>query len=631
MISEDQWSTTRSAELYNIDGWSDGYFRIGEDGHATMQPANISAHPGIDLYRLAQEIKAAGLELPVLVRFPNILHHRIDWLCDAFDLACKQQDFRGRYTAVYPIKVNQQRSVISHILAHGGTRVGLEAGSKPELLAVLGSAPPGSVIVCNGYKDAEYVRLGLIGKRLGHRLYLVMEKPSELDTILEQTQALGIEPLLGLRVRLASLGSGKWQNSGGEHGKFGFTAAQVVTAIERLRSADHLRNLRLLHFHMGSQIPSVRDIRRGVQEAARWYAALYRQGAPIDVFDVGGGLGVDYEGSRSRHYFSVNYSINEYAHTIVHQLAEICQELDLPHPDLISEAGRAMTAHHAVLITQVVDCEYNTDPKPVTVPEDAEPSIVHELWRLYHNSSGLSLSERYYEVAHWLAEAQIMFSHGLLDLTLRARIEALAVATWHDIATQLQDSNRFYGEMADELRERLADKYFCNLSVFQSIPDVWGLDQVFPIMPLHRLDEMPRQHATLNDLTCDSDGQIRSYINGPTTDSTIRLHCVTRTEPYLLGIFLIGAYQEILGDMHNLFGDTNSVNVEVEDDNYRLVAAEHGDTALEVLQYVHFEPKALMAEYRRKVERAGLSPAAARSVLSELQAGLSGYTYLDAC
>ncbi len=623
------WDLDQARELYNIAGWSDGYFQIDTQGRVRMTPPGRPEHPGIDMHQLAKSLTAAGLELPVLVRFPAILHDRIDRLGEAFAKAQATVGFRGEYTAVYPIKVNQQRSVIAHILEHGGIRVGLEAGSKAELLAVLGLAPVAGLIICNGYKDAEYIRLALMGRLLGHPIYVVIEKPSELETVIEQARALEIRPLLGIRVRLASLGGGKWQNSGGERAKFGLTAAQALAAVERLQAADCLDDLRLLHFHMGSQIPSIRDIRRGVQEATRLYAALRARGAPLDIFDIGGGLGVDYEGMRSRHYFSINYSLQEYAHSVVHQLGAICDELDLPHPHIISEAGRAMTAHHAVLITQVIDTEFITSAQPLDAPTPTDPAILHELWRLYRDSSGLSLSERYYEVSHWFSEAQVMFAHGLLDLSVRARVEALYFATCQKLVQAMQGRGRYQQEITDELRERLADKYFCNLSIFKSIPDVWGLDQIFPIMPLHRLQERPARHGILHDLTCDSDGQIRQYVNGPGTDSTLPLHDPSPGEPYLLGVFLVGAYQEILGDMHNLFGDTNSVNIELDHTSYRLRDPELGDTAEEVLRYVHFEPKTLMAAYRRKVDQANLPITRARTLLAELQAGLSGYTYLD--
>ncbi|HEY5683501.1 MAG TPA: biosynthetic arginine decarboxylase, partial [Sulfuricaulis sp.] len=575
---------------------------------------------------------AAGLALPVLVRFSDILRHRVETLCGAFDHAMQTDGYRGRYTAVYPIKVNQQKSVVEKILARNDGRVGLEAGSKPELLAVLAqSRQDGGVVVCNGYKDREYIRLALIGKELGHRVFIVVEKPSELELVIQESNNLGVTPLIGLRMRLASIGAGKWQNTGGEKSKFGLSAAQVQECVARLRAADLLPSLQMLHFHMGSQIANIHHIQLGMREAARYYAALHATGAEIKVLNVGGGLGVDYEGTRSRSFCSMNYSVEEYAHNIVHAICEICAEKKLPHPDIVTESGRAMTAHHAVLITNVVDTESAPGADSVPQAESDEPAIIHDLWQTLATLSERSVVEAYHDAAYRLTEAQGMFSHGVLTLTQRARAEQIYFAILWKVRALLQPGSRTQRELLDELNEKLADKYFCNFSLFQSMPDHWAIDQIFPVVPLHRLNEPPTRRGVMQDITCDSDGSIDLYVDGEGIDSTLPLHPLRENEPYLLGIFLVGAYQEILGDMHNLFGDTDSIHVELKPDgSHQLLQAQQGDTVDSVLRYVNFNADDLLASYRAKIERASaLSEKNRASFLAELSEGLKGYTYLE--
>ncbi|MHB8455481.1 MAG: biosynthetic arginine decarboxylase [Acidiferrobacterales bacterium] len=634
------WTIQRARDTYNVAHWGNGYFDIDERGHVVAFPNPAARRPGgarggpgsaIDLQELASELAARELALPVLVRFSGILHHRIDELCDAFNGACSADGYGGRYTAVYPFKVNQQRSVVGALLAHGGDRVGLEAGSKPELLAVLACSRPAGLVVCNGYKDREYIRLALIGRKLGLRVHIVVEKLSELDLVVSESRALGIAPLLGVRVRLSSLGAGKWQNTGGEKSKFGLSAAEILRAVERLREAGMLDALQMMHFHMGSQIANIQHVQSGMREAGRYYAELRRLGADIRCVNVGGGLGVDYEGTRSRSFCSMNYSIPEYAHNIVRALKEVCAEQKIPHPDIVTESGRAMTAHHAVLITNVVDVE----PAPgQELPEAAradEPQVVQDLWRGLDSLAQRPTLEAYHDAAHFLAEAQSMFTHGVLDLAARARVEQLYFATCQRVRDRLQPGIRTHRETLDELNEKLADKYFCNFSLFQSIPDHWAIDQVFPILPLSRLDEEPVRRAVLQDITCDSDGRVDLYVDGEGVESSLPLHAPRAGEPYLLGIFMVGAYQEILGDMHNLFGDTDSVQVEpTADGGYRLIEARRGDTADSVLRYVHFDPEDLVAAYREKIDAAEWLDAAERSAfLAEIRAGLEGYTYLE--
>jgi arginine decarboxylase len=622
--------TDSARQLYNIPHWGAGYFDINERGHVCARP-DRGAGPGIDLHDLTAEIQRAGLGLPVLVRFTDVLHDRVQTLCDAFQQAMQDEDYGGSYTAVYPIKVNQQRSVVAEILHSGGDRVGLEAGSKPELMAVLAlSANHDSVVICNGYKDREYIRLALIGRQLGHRVYIVVEKLSELEAVIREARDLGVQPLLGMRVRLASIGAGKWQNTGGEKAKFGLSAAQVLAMVERLRAAGMLDSLQLLHYHMGSQIANVRDIQRGMREAARYYAELHGMGVAIRCVDVGGGLGVDYEGTRSRSFCSMNYGVHEYARNIVHSLWEICTEHELPHPDIITESGRAMTAHHALLVTNVIDIERAPDTGSLQPPDEDEPLILRDLWQGLAGLSQRSALEAYHDAAHWLGEARAMYTHGVLTLEQRARAEQLYFATCRRVQPLLQIGNRAHRELLDELNETLADKYFCNFSVFQSIPDVWAIRQLFPVMPLQRLDEPPQRHAVIQDLTCDSDGRIDQYVDREGVESTLPVHELGDGETYLLGIFMVGAYQEILGDMHNLFGDTDSVNVGLQaGGGHRLTQAERGDTVADVLRYVHFEPEALLETYRRKIGAADLDQGRRRQYLDELEAGLSGYTYLE--
>lgn len=624
------WDIDEARRLYNVARWSGGYFDINSHGNLVARPTGRDDGPEIDLYLLTDDIKARGLTLPVLVRFSGILHDRVRQLNEAFTHAMTAAGYRGHFTPVYPIKVNQQRSVIAEILRHENNGVGLEAGSKPELMVVLAQSHTRGVIVCNGYKDREYIRLALIGKQLGHEVYIVVEKLNELDLIVEESRALGVEPLIGVRVRLASLGAGNWQNTGGEKSKFGLSAAELLRVVQRLRDADMLDTLQMMHFHMGSQIPNIGHIQVGMREAARYYAALRELGVPIRCVNVGGGLGVDYEGSRSRSLCSMNYSVQEYANIIVHALWEICSARGLPHPELISESGRAMTAHHALLITNVVDVERSPRAQFMEAPGPGEAQIIRDMWEEFQSLGERAPIEVYHDAVYRLSEAQTLFSHGGLTLSQRACAEQICYATFEKVRERLQPALKAHRELLDELSEKLADKYFCNFSLFQSIPDVWAIDQIFPIMPLHRLNERPTRHAVLRDITCDSDGRVDLYVNAEGIEPGLPLHAVDGRAPYLLGIFLVGAYQEILGDMHNLFGDTASVHVELlADGGCQLEQPLRGDDVSSVLRYVHFIPEELLADYRRKTEQASwLSKEQRQTCLNILASGLEGYTYL---
>jgi arginine decarboxylase len=631
-MSETSWNIAHSRALYNLEHWSGGYFDINDTGELTVSP--IPGQPALSLYELAQSLPAQGLSLPVLVRFSNILHHRVESLCQAFAQAMQQENYHATYTAVYPIKVNQQHHVVKEILSSGSGRVGLEAGSKSELMAVLALTPldPG-IIICNGYKDREYIRLALIGQQLGLCPYLVIEKLSELALIVEESRNLNVVPRLGLRVRLASIGKGKWLNTGGEKAKFGLSATQVLTVISQIKEINWLDSLQLMHFHIGSQVANVRDIQQALREAARYYAALRALGVPIQTVDVGGGLGIDYEGTRSRNDCSMNYSIQEYANNVIHEFWNICNTQNLPQPNIITESGRAMTAHHAVLITNINDVEYapgEMQAVPIT-PDD--PTIIRDLWEGLNNLSQRSVLEVYHDAIYWRSEVNTLFTHGFLSLSQRAQAEQLYYATCWQVRNLLLASpySRTYREVLDELNEKLADKYFGNFSLFQSCPDAWAIKQLFPMMPLHRLQERPERRARLQDLTCDSDGQFHNYVEGGGVDTSLPLHVWRPGEPYLLGIFLVGAYQEILGDMHNLFGDTCSVNVVMNPDgSYELVAPLEGDTVQNMLNYVNFDTSFLRNTYRKRLQVAThLTVEQRQAYLRELEAGLVGYTYLE--
>jgi arginine decarboxylase len=567
------------------------------------------------------------LGLPVLVRFTDILADRVRLLTEAFARARAELDYQGSYTPVYPIKVNQQRSVVQGILCNGRYPVGLEAGSKSELLAILALSEGGTVI-CNGYKDRSYIRLALIGRSLGLNVFVVIEKLSELDLVLAEAAALGIEPQLGIRVRLWSIGAGKWQNSGGEKSKFGLHAGEILKLLTKLKDRHCLGWLKLMHFHMGSQIANIGDIKTALREASRYYAELHKLGAMIEVLDVGGGLGVDYEGSRSTSECSINYSLDEYAYSIVRAFSDIAAEFGLPQPHLITESGRAMSAHHAVLITNIIDIETVADDATPATGSEAQP--LRDLADCLRRLPAESVPGIYHDAQFDLAEARAMYVQGKIALPELAEAERLGAAIHHGVRRRLDVRLRSHREILDELNERLADKVFCNFSLFQSMPDAWAIDQIFPVMPLQRLNEEPDRRAVIQDLTCDSDGRIDAYLDRQSIERTLPLHDLKFGDHYLIGIFLVGAYQEILGDMHNLFGDTAAVNVELTGDGgYRLVEPVPGDTVADLLRYVRFEPEALRAAYREKIAASDLDADRRTAWLAELEAGLEGYTYLE--
>ena len=627
----------RARRTWNIDQWGSGYLDVDDDGHALVRPLGSEAEgPALPLTPLVDQLREADLRLPVLVRFSDILHDRVEQLCEAFDLAMREEEYVGGYTAVYPIKVNQQRRVVEEILAtreRGHGRVGLEAGSKPELLAVLALSADGpSLIVCNGYKDREYIRLALMGEKLGHRVYLVVEKFSELPLILEEAERLGVTPRIGLRARLASVGMGKWQDTGGEKSKFGLTAAQMLAVVERLREADSLGSLQLVHFHLGSQIANIRDIQVGLRECARFYQSPLALGAPIAPVDVGGGLGIDYEGTRSRSFCSINYSMREYARNVVSAFAQACNEAEIPHPHLISESGRALTAHHAVLITNVIGEERVNDAAPERLAED-DPQL-DELWRVHDLLNGSveprELVEAWHDLLQAMSEMHDRFLMGLADITVRAAADGVYFAACARLRERLDSRNRAHREIIDELAEKLADKLFVNFSLFQSVPDVWGIDQIFPVLPLTGLNREPSRRGVIQDITCDSDGRIDGYVDGQGVEMTLPLPEWRDDEERLLGFFLVGAYQEILGDLHNLFGDTDSVDAALDvNGEWVLSHAQQGDRVSDVLAYVNFDAKVLRDRLAGQLADSGLPAEEQEHFLDDLSAGLQGYTYLE--
>lgn len=622
------WNIAAARHAYSVPHWADGYFDIDDRGRLVVRPQGEGG-PEFALSEVMRRTAECGLRVPVLLRFTDILGHKLRRMQDAFARAMADQEYDGGYTAVFPIKVNQQRSVVTELVRAGAGQAGfgLEAGSKPELVAVLAMSQGGTVI-CNGYKDREYIRLALIGRRLGLDVYIVIEKANELPLVLEEAARLGVQPLLGVRMRLASLGAGKWQNTGGDKAKFGLLPRQVLDLSAQLKSAGFNDSLRLIHCHMGSQISNVRDISGGMREMSRYLVELLRLGHPIETVDVGGGLGIDYEGTRSRSDCSVNYGLDQYAMAIVTPLAETCREHGLKMPRVVTEAGRAMTAHHAVLVANVTSVEQGTagafDPGDVPT----HPVLAH-LHELCSELGRRPAAELVHDAQHYLTEGLSRFSLGQLSLAERATLDDLYYTVVRGAIARLSEDVRSQRLLKEELEDRLADKYFLNFSVFQSVPDIWALEQVFPIVPLTRLDERPTRRGVLEDLTCDSDGRIDRYVDSEGLENSMPLHELKADQPYLLGLFLVGAYQETLGDMHNLFGDTDSVNVRVVDGDFQLSAAREGDTTQALLRYVGYDIDELRLAYRSKLSRAGLDAELAQSIAAALEAGLQGYTYLS--
>lgn len=620
------WDLQRARHTYSIAHWSEGYFDIGGQGQVVAQPLGPGGQQ-VSIPDIVRQAGEQGLQLPLLIRFVDILHDKRSRLQEAFNQAMREHAYSGGYTAIFPIKVNQQHSVTGELAAGMGEQFGLEAGSKPELIAVLSLATQG-IVVCNGYKDRAFIRLALIGRKLGLDTFIVIEKPGELRIALQEATALGIEPVFGVRLRLASLGSGKWQNTGGDKSKFGLSPRQVLDLVEELRASGKSHCLQMLHFHMGSQISNIRDIAAGMREATRYFTELSKLGATIRYFDVGGGLAVDYEGTRSRSECSMNYSLAQYAGTIVSALAEACGIHRLPPPRILTEAGRAMTAHHAVLVASVSDVEKAPEGSVPPVSADEAPVIRH-LRQVLQEFGRRAPLELYHEAQHHQSEGQDLYALGALDIQQRALLDDLFFAIANRVRGHLKQDERSHRLALDDLNGKLVDKYFVNFSVFQSVPDVWALEQVFPIMPIERLHEAPTRHGVLADLTCDSDGRIDHYVDSEGVDSSLPLHAPLAGRGYALGIFMVGAYQETLGDIHNLFGDTNSVDVRLTGGGYCLERGRRGDTAERVLEMVGYSAEWLREGLLRKIQHASMPAGEALAVRRELEAGLEAYTYLE--
>ncbi len=631
------WTLEDALAIYNIRHWGDGYFDINGAGEVVVHPDGVAAHKAVPLSTVIDACTRSGLRLPALIRFSGILRNRVRKLRDAFNEVVAELEYKGVYTPIFPIKVNQQRRVVEEVVSVNervpGRSVGLEAGSKPELMAVLALLRAGDTVICNGYKDREYIRLALLGEKLGLKVTIVVEKMSELELILDEASKMKVTPRIGVRTRLMSIGRGNWQNTGGEKSKFGLSPLQVIELVERCRTAGLIESVELLHFHLGSQVANIQDIKAGLREAARFYVELRKMGVPVRCIDVGGGLSVDFEGTRSRSHFSMNYGLRDYAWHIVQTVRDLCDEEGVPHPDIMSESGRAITAHHAVLVTNVSDIETIEDEPPTQPREDA-PTIVDELWALHEwlrdGSPDFNVLEAYHDVMNAYQDALSQFVHSGLSLADRAWCERAYHACCRLLRKRLDPRRRKQRELLDALNEKLADKLFLNFSVFQSTPDVWGIDQVFPILPLERLDERPDARAVIQDITCDSDGRMEKYVDGEGLESTLPLPPWDPERPYNIGIFMVGAYQEILGDMHNLFGDTDSVDVEI-DPNGKVVLDNriHGDTVNSVLRYVNYNPESILLKLSARLDEAQMAPEERNGYLTEVREGLEGYTYLE--
>jgi arginine decarboxylase len=613
-----------------MNGWGLGYFRVSPEGHVTVHP-DANRKRGLDLYQLAMDLNAQGVGLPLLLRFSDILRSRIQSLASEFASAIKEFGYEGTYTTVYPVKVNQQRHVVQEIVEFGAPHgVGLECGSKPELQAILGlNESSDHLIVCNGYKDEEFMRLALMGQKLGHTVMIVLEQLNELEVLLKVADEMGVQPTAGVRVKLATEGSGRWAKSGGERSKFGLGAVELMRLLDDLERRGRKDILKLVHFHLGSQITDIRYVKAGLEEIGRYYAELRVMGFDITHVDVGGGLGVDYDGSRSTRPASMNYSMREYANDVVYTIGAVCRAEGLPMPHLISESGRALTAHHSLLLINVIDVESQIEPVAPVLEKDAHPLLI-EMAENLEGPVADRIEEVFHDALFAKERAQEYFASGVFSLREKAMADQLYLVTLNTIQRAIGDDRTAFPEIAAHIDAELVDRYFCNFSVFQSLPDNWAIDQLFPIVPIHRLLETPTRRGTLQDVTCDSDGVIDRFAGGRKGKPSLELHPVRDGEPYILGIFLTGAYQEILGDLHNLFGDTNAVHVRLTEQGYEITDLVHGDTVTEVLNYVQFHASDLLAIWRRKVNAAkDLTRQEANSFIADFVAGLEGYTYLE--
>ena len=628
----ERWKTADAGELYDVASWGKGYFSVGDNGHLWVHPTK-DPNRAIDLRELVEKLELRGISLPILIRFADILKHRLGEMHQAFSNSIAEHGYQGRYRCVYPIKVNQQRQVVEEVLQFGRPYgFGLEAGSKPELLAVLAIADNDTPIICNGFKDDEYIEMVMLAKKIGRNIIPVVEKYTELDLIIKHSQRVGVRPSIGLRVKLASRGSGRWKSSAGYRSKFGLTVSEALHALDQMRSIGMEDCIELLHFHLGSQITNIRQIKAAVIEAARVYVELKRAGAGLRFLDVGGGLGIDYDGSQTDFESSVNYTLQEYANDVVYHIQNVCDEADVPHPTIVSESGRAIAAYHSVLVFNVLGVTGFGDNGAEPIPEDAEQPLI-DLQETYRSLSSKNLLEAFHDAQQALDSALNLFSLGYLPLQQRSMAENLYWAICRRIL-RLAKELEYFPEELEPLDGMLSDTYFCNFSLFQSMPDSWAVKQLFPIMPIHRLNEMPTRNGVLGDISCDSDGKIDQFIDRRDVKRTLPLHALNNGDPYILGAFLLGAYQEILGDLHNLFGDTNAVHVTLsETGEVILETVIQGDTVKEVLDYVQFNSRTLLDAFRRDVEAAlregKIGYEESGRLLRFYEEGLNGYTYLE--
>ena len=628
-----KWRVEDSAELYNINGWGIDYFSINQKGNVEVKPLKDCA--SVDLKELLDELILSDVSMPVLVRFPDILDDRIVNISDCFRSAAEEYGYKAQNFIIYPIKVNQMRPVVEEIVSHGKKfNIGLEAGSKPELHAVIAiNTDPESLIICNGYKDEDYIELALLAQKMGKRIFLVIEKLNELKLVTTIAKRLKVVPNIGIRVKLASVGSGKWEDSGGDISKFGLTSSELLEAIDFLERNRMKDCLRLIHFHIGSQVTKIRRIKLALREASHFYVQIRKMGFNIEFVDIGGGLGVDYDGTGSANSeSSVNYTIQEYVNDSISTFVDASNKNNIPHPNIITESGRSLTAHHSVLIFEVLETTTLPSWDEEEEIEENDHELVKELYLLWDNVNQPRMLETWHDAQQIREEALDRFSLGLIDLKTRAQVERL----FWSIARRVYSLTKISKHVPDELRQItriLSDKYFCNFSLFQSLPDAWAIDQIFPIMPIHKLNEEPLRSATIQDMTCDSDGKIDNFISTRNSPYHLPLHPLKGKEPYYIGVFLVGAYQEILGDLHNLFGDTNAVHISVDEEGYKIDQVIDGETVAEVLEYVQYNPKKMVRTVETwvttSVKAGTITVEEGKEFLSNYRSGLYGYTYLE--
>ena len=628
-----KWTIEDAKELYNVNGWGTSYFGINEKGDMYVTPCKDNTE--IDLRDVMDELALRDVTPPVLLRFPDILDNRIEKTASCFGIAAKEYNYKAENFIIYPIKVNQMQPVVEEIISHGRKfNLGLEAGSKPELHAVIAlQCQSDSLIICNGYKDQSYIELALLAQKMGKRIFIVVEKLNELDIIAKAAKKFNVKPNLGIRIKLASSGSGKWQESGGDASKFGLTSSELLTALHMLDEKGLHDSLRLIHFHIGSQITKIRRIQTALKEAAQFYIQLHKMGYNVDFVDCGGGLGVDYDGTRSPNSeSSVNYSIQEYVNDCMYTFVDAADRNGIAHPNIITESGRSLTAHHSVLIIDVLETASLPEMSDDFEPTEKEHQLVKDLYEIWDNLNPRTMLEDWHDAEQIREESLDLFSHGIVDLKTRAEIESMYWSVCREV-NSLAKSLKHTPEELKNLDKILADKYFCNFSLFQSLPDSWAIDQLFPIVPIQRLDERPTRNATLQDITCDSDGKITNFVTNRNISHVLPVHTLKKNEPYYLGVFLVGAYQEILGDMHNLFGDTNAVHISVKNGHYNIDQIFDGETVEEVLDYVQYNPKKLVRQLEtwvtKSVKAGKITLDEGKEFLANYRSGLYGYTYLE--